>query len=161
MGVNEKVVDLLIKNGITITTMESCTAGALISTITDVEGSSAITEGGYVTYSNRAKIEAGVLPEIIAKYGVYSQETANNMAETCRKNKDADIGIGVTGTFSNVDTNNADSRPGEVYVSIIYNDSIQEYKIVVPIMERRLQKNYVVNIILNNLLELLEELKNQ
>ena len=47
---NIDIVNKLIEKKITITTMESCTGGFLISSITDVEGASNITEGGFVTY---------------------------------------------------------------------------------------------------------------
>ena len=83
--------------------MESCTAGQIASLLTDTSGSSAIIEGAFVTYSNEAKIQIGVSEKIINEYGVYSKETAAEMAMVCREFYDADIGIGVTGTFGNVD----------------------------------------------------------
>ena len=55
----EKLTRYLIENKITITTMESCTAGQIISLITDTEGASAITKGGFVTYSNEARCLCG------------------------------------------------------------------------------------------------------
>ena len=57
----------LIEKKLTITTMESCTAGLIMSLITDTEGSSAITKGGFVTYSNEAKVKNGVLFDDNAK----------------------------------------------------------------------------------------------
>lgn len=106
---------LLIEKGITITTMESITAGQIASLITDTEGASAVLKGAFVTYSNEAKIMQGVPKEIIETYGVYSVETACAMAKACRAAYKADIGIGVTGSAGNVDPNNADSIPGQVY----------------------------------------------
>ena len=50
----------LISRKLTITTMESCTAGQIASLITDTEGSSEILKGAFVTYSNEAKIMMGV-----------------------------------------------------------------------------------------------------
>ena len=55
----EELTQRLIRKGITITTMESCTAGQIASLITDTEGSSAILKGAFVTYSNGAKILQG------------------------------------------------------------------------------------------------------
>ena len=127
----EKLTKLLIEKGLTITTMESCTAGQIISLITDTEGSSAITKGGFVTYSNEAKIMQGVPKEIIETYGVYSDETAKAMAETCRAIYQADIGIGVTGTFGNVDPNNEDSEIGCVYFAIDIKGTVKNYSIKV------------------------------
>ncbi|MBQ7282664.1 MAG: CinA family protein, partial [Spirochaetales bacterium] len=63
---------LLIERGITISTMESCTACQIASLITDTEGSSAVFRGSYVTYLNSEKIRLGVPAEVIDSYGVYS-----------------------------------------------------------------------------------------
>ena len=82
----------LIRRGLTITTMESCTSGQIASLITDTEGSSAVLKGAFVTYSNEAKIMQGVPAAIIGTYGVYSAETAAAMAEACRAVYGADIG---------------------------------------------------------------------
>lgn len=110
---------LLIRRGLTITTMESATSGQIASLITDTEGSSAVLKGAFITYSNEAKIREGVLPEIIETYTVYSKETAAAMAQACRKSYQADIGIGVTGTMGNIDpANAAASVPGKVYFAI-------------------------------------------
>ena len=108
----EALTRLLIQKNRTITTMESCTSGQIASLITDTEGSSAIIKGAFVTYSNEAKIMQGVPEEIIQKYGVYSLETAEEMAKACRNTYKADYGVGVTGSFGNVDPNNEDSVPG-------------------------------------------------
>ena len=118
----------LIEKKLTITTMESCTAGLLMSLITDTEGSSAVTKGGFVTYSNEAKILNGVPAETIEKYGVYSKETAEAMARACRKTYGANIGVGVTGTFGNVDPNNKDSIPGQVFFAIDMNGTARVFE---------------------------------
>lgn len=123
----------LIKNKLTITTMESCTSGFIASLITDTEGSSAVIKGAYVTYSNEAKIKNGVSKEIIDTYGVYSIETAEAMASTCRQQYVADIGIGITGTFGNVDPANNDSVPGEVYISVMLEKDKHSEKIILPV----------------------------
>lgn len=114
---------LLIERQLTITTMESATAGQLASLITDTEGSSAVLRGAFVTYSNAAKVMQGVPSETLDRYTVYSRETAIAMAEACRKTYDADIGIGVTGTMGNVDPANPEaSVPGQVYFAIALRD---------------------------------------
>ena len=113
------LTELLIQRQLTITTMESATAGQIASLITDTEGSSVVLKGAFVTYSNEAKILQGVPREIIERYSVYSEETAAAMARACRKAYDADIGIGLTGTMGNVDPANPEaSVPGQVYFSI-------------------------------------------
>lgn len=124
----EQLTKLLIQRGWTITSMESCTAGQVISLITDTEGSSAVVKGADVTYSNEAKIMAGVSAQLIERYGVYSKETAIAMAQTCKAKYGSDIGIGVTGTFGNIDPENADSVPGEVYFAVAMQNEISVYE---------------------------------
>ena len=121
----EKLTKLLIEKHMTITTMESATAGQLASLITDTEGSSAVLKGAFVTYCNEAKIMQGVPKEIIDRYTVYSKETAEAMAKACIKAYQADIGIGVTGTMGNVDPANPEaSVPGQVYFAIELNGEV-------------------------------------
>ena len=121
------LTDLLIERGLTITTMESATSGQLASLITDTEGSSAVLKGAFVTYCNEAKIQQGVPARILERYTVYSGETAEAMAEACRKAYDADIGIGVTGTMGNVDPANPEaSVPGQVYFAIAMRGAREE-----------------------------------
>lgn len=124
----EKLTKLLIEKHMTITTMESATAGQLASLITDTEGSSAVLKGAFVTYCNEAKIMQGVPKEIIDRYTVYSKETAEAMAEACIKAYQADIGIGVTGTMGNVDPDNqASSVPGQVYFAMGIEGNMKSY----------------------------------
>ena len=119
----------LIEKKLTITAMESCTSGLIASLITDTEGSSAIFKGSFVTYSNEAKINQGVPTNIIEENGVYSKETAAEMAKACRKKMYTDIGIGITGTFGNVDPNNKDSVIGEVFFAIDFAGSVSSYNL--------------------------------
>ena len=131
------ITKALIEKNISITTMESCTAGLIASLITDTEGSSAILKGAYITYSNQAKVQAGVPSEIIEKYGVYSIDTALAMASACRKAFGADIGIGVTGSMGNVDPANGDSVPGEIYFAIDYKGAVKSHHIKILPQESR------------------------
>jgi PncC family amidohydrolase len=140
----EKLTKLLIKNNLTITTMESCTAGQVISLITDTEGSSAVTKGAFVTYCNDAKVQQGVPSNVIKKYGVYSKETAAEMAKSCRENYNADIGVGITGTFGNTDFNNSDSKIREVYYAVSADDKTQMYHCTVPVQNSRYEYKLAV-----------------
>lgn len=123
----------LIRRGLTITTMESATAGQIASLITDTEGSSAVLKGAFITYSNEAKIKQGVSPGIIDRYSVYSRETAQAMARACRRAYQADIGIGVTGTMGNIDPANKEaSRPGDLYFAIDTDRETRTFKVQIP-----------------------------
>lgn len=124
----KNLTSFLIKNNISITTMESATSGQIASLITDTEGASKIFKGAFITYSNEAKIMNGVPAQIIEKYSVYSKETVTKMAEACRKTYNADVGIGVSGTIGNVDPANIESSvPGEVYFAIATKTSVSSY----------------------------------
>jgi PncC family amidohydrolase len=122
----------LIKQGLTIATMESCTSGLVASLISDTEGASSVLAGGYVTYCNAAKEAAGVPAKVIDTYGVYSQQTAQQMATAARKGLGTRIGIGVTGTFSNSDPANRDSVPGMVWFAIDMDGEVSCTKLEIP-----------------------------
>lgn len=152
-----KLTNLLIEKKLTITTMESATSGQIASLITDTEGSSAVLKGAFITYSNEAKILQGVPAEIIEEYSVYSKETANAMAQACKKAYCADIGIGVTGTMGNVDPANLKaSVPGQVYFAISYKNQIYSFvKEVQPQAGRLEYKLAVAQLVLQELFKIL------
>lgn len=140
-----KLTELLIEKHITVTTMESCTSGQIASLITDTEGASAVMPGAFVTYSNRAKIMAGVPEETINKYTVYSVETAEAMAAACAAAYSTDIGIGVTGSMGSVDPANADaSTPGEVFFALYVFGKIQSFRIELEAQTSRLNYKLAV-----------------
>jgi nicotinamide-nucleotide amidase len=81
-----------------LATAESCTGGLVAGAITDIAGSSAWFDRGFVTYSNRAKMEdLGVDPEIIARHGAVSGETAKAMAQGAKAVSSAQWSVAVTG----------------------------------------------------------------
>ncbi|WP_406720743.1 CinA family protein [Thioclava litoralis] len=83
---------------IMIATAESCTAGLIAAALTDLAGSSAVFERGFVTYSNAAKTEMlGVPAEMIARYGAVSEEVARAMATGALRNSRATLAVSVTG----------------------------------------------------------------
>jgi len=154
----KELTSLLIRNRITISTMESCTSGLVACLITDTEGSSEVMRGAFVTYCNEAKIMCGVPKETIDKYGVYSIETAGDMAEAAREHFATDIGIGITGTFGNPDRNNADSRPGKVCYSISYGEDLYDYEL--SLSEGSIRSEYKKTVAMDVAEELLKVLKN-
>jgi competence/damage-inducible protein CinA-like protein len=95
-SVDELVAKLL--SGHTIATAESCTGGLLAARLTDRPGSSAYVKGGFVVYSDEAKVSpAGVDAELIKTHGAVSQEVAEALAEGARSRLQTDIGVGITG----------------------------------------------------------------
>ena len=94
----QQLGDALLRRGLTITTAESCTGGGIACSITDVAGSSAWFERGFVTYSNAAKTEMlGVNASVIARQGAVSEAVVIAMAKgACGQNGD-DLGVAVSG----------------------------------------------------------------
>lgn len=97
-SIEQKVVELLKENNLTLATAESCTAGYIPKRITDIPGASSVFEYGAITYSNDVKQKVlGVKAETLAAYGAVSEQTAAEMAAGIRRVSGADIGIAVTG----------------------------------------------------------------
>ncbi len=84
--------------GMMLATAESCTGGGVASAVTDIAGSSAWFERGFVTYSNQAKIDMlGVLPGILARFGAVSEATVREMVAGALKRSQAQIALAVSG----------------------------------------------------------------
>lgn len=81
-----------------LATVESCTGGMIIASLTDIPGSSDVVECGFITYSNEAKTSlVGVKPCLIQSYGAVSQPVAVAMADGALEHCRADIAVSVTG----------------------------------------------------------------
>jgi nicotinamide-nucleotide amidase len=81
-----------------IATAESCTGGLVAGALTDIAGSSDVVEGGFVTYSNEAKVEMlGVDEATIAAHGAVSKPTAEAMALGAIRRSVADLAVAITG----------------------------------------------------------------
>lgn len=95
------VADLIAraaKAGVTIATAESCTGGMVAAALTDIPGSSAVLDRGYVTYSNTAKTQMiGVRPETLDAFGAVSEEVAREMAEGARARAGTTLAVSITG----------------------------------------------------------------
>ena len=114
----EKIVSILKEKGQTVSTMESCTGGAIVNAITNISGASRVLEYSAVTYCNEFKVKMGVSKEVIDKYSVYSMETAREMALAISKFTSSDFGIGITGKLGKKDINNEFGDDNQVFVSI-------------------------------------------
>ncbi|MDA0361650.1 MAG: CinA family protein [Proteobacteria bacterium] len=81
-----------------ITAAESCTGGLLMAELTNIPGSSAVIDRGFITYSNQSKIEMlGVRESTLTKHGAVSRETAEEMATGAIKHSLANFAISITG----------------------------------------------------------------
>lgn len=92
------ILQLCQQKSLTIVTAESCTGGLIAGCLTEIPGSSSVIEGGFVTYSNQAKISMlSIKLEQLDRYGAVSEEIARSMAEGALGRSKADIAIACTG----------------------------------------------------------------
>ncbi|MQQ07200.1 nicotinamide-nucleotide amidohydrolase family protein [Epibacterium sp. SM1979] len=83
---------------VVIATAESCTSGMIAAALTEVPGSSAVLDRGFVTYSNAAKMEMlGVQSATLDRVGAVSEEVAQEMAEGALQHSNANLAVSVTG----------------------------------------------------------------
>ncbi len=144
----------LMEKGLSVAVMEMCTGGALANSITDNPNSISYFKGGNVAYDGAALRSCGVPGEVMEKHGVVSQETANAMAETVRRNLNADVGIAVTGVPG---PGEFEGKPlGLAYICVSNGEKIREMEMRLP--PRRVTiKRRVPNQALIELRRLVEE----
>ena len=98
MQLSEKIGRALKARGATVTTAESCTGGWIAKAITDIAGSSAWFERGFVTYSNEAKSQMiGVSEATLRDNGAVSEPVVVEMAIGALRAARADYAISVSG----------------------------------------------------------------
>jgi len=92
------LLDLCKVRGLQVATAESCTGGLVAGVLTEIAGSSAVVERGFVTYSNRAKADLLGVPEALLKrLGAVSEEVARAMVAGALANSPADLAVAITG----------------------------------------------------------------
>jgi len=84
--------------GLMVSTAESCTGGLIAGALTEISGSSAVVDRGFVTYTNVAKMQMlGVQEETLARFGAVSEETARQMVHGALFRSRAHLAVAVTG----------------------------------------------------------------
>lgn len=92
------LAEALLKKGFKLVTAESCTGGMIAAACTDLAGSSAWFERGFVTYSNDAKTELlGVEERVLRRAGAVCGPVAQAMAEGALAHSRAQVAVAVTG----------------------------------------------------------------
>lgn len=95
--------------GVRIATAESCTGGLVAAAITDVPGSSAVLDRGFVTYSNAAKQDMlAVRAATLGAHGAVCEPVAREMAEGALRHSRANLAVSVTGIAG---PGGSDSKP--------------------------------------------------
>lgn len=93
-----RVIDENRAAGRTIALAESCTGGLVAAALTEIPGSSAVLDRGFVTYSNAAKREAlGVSNDVIEAFGAVSIACVYAMAQGALMNSGADVAVAISG----------------------------------------------------------------
>lgn len=154
----QKVGNRLLETGLTVCAAESCTGGLLMSTLTDVPGSSAYALGGVVSYSNQAKMQlVDVQKATLVAHGAVSGPTAREMAIGVKALLGADIGVSVTG-IAGPGGGTLEKPVGLVYVGCAWgneNVNVVEYQWE---SDRAGNKKYSVIAALNAILAAVEDL---
>jgi len=129
----EQVVGrLLAERGLTLAAAESATGGLILHRLTEVPGASSYLERGFVTYSNRSKVEMlGVAQELIQAHGAVSAEVAEAMARGARERARVDLGLAVTGIAG--PTGATPEKPvGLVFVALADARGVVSERFLVP-----------------------------
>lgn len=98
LALARRVIEENAEKGQTIALAESCTGGLVSAALTEIPGSSAVLDRGFVTYSNESKQEMlGVQSDIIETFGAVSVATAWAMAQGAIKQSGADLAVAISG----------------------------------------------------------------
>ncbi|CAH0496718.1 CinA family protein [Novosphingobium sp. CECT 9465] len=93
-----RVIEENAKLGRKLAVAESCTGGLVAAALTEIPGSSAVLDRGFVTYSNESKMQVlGVSEDVIDTFGAVSIAVAWSMAQGALKKSGADVAVAITG----------------------------------------------------------------
>ena len=93
-----RVVEQNAALGRKVAVAESCTGGLVAAAITEIPGSSAVLDRGFVTYSNEAKEQTlGVAGDIIDAFGAVSVACVFAMARGALERSQADVAVAISG----------------------------------------------------------------
>jgi nicotinamide-nucleotide amidase len=111
----KRLLDICKRKNLTVATVESCTAGLVAGTLTEVPGTSSILDRGFITYSNQAKEDmVGVSAATLKAHGAVSRQTAEEMARGAIARAPVELAVSVTG-IAGPDGGSAEKPVGLVY----------------------------------------------
>lgn len=120
----EVVVKLMQKHGLTLTTAESCTGGLLTGRIVNVPGVSEVLKEGFITYTNKAKRKyLDVSKSTLRKYGAVSEQIAREMVKGAAIGADSDVAVSITG-IAGPDGGTEEKPVGTVYIGCYVNEKV-------------------------------------
>lgn len=116
---SHRIGEQLKRRQATVTAAESCTGGWIAKVFTDISGSSAWFERGFVTYSNEAKQQmVGVQDTTLQQHGAVSEQTVREMATGAAKAASAEYAIAVSG-IAGPEGGTPDKPVGTVWFAIV------------------------------------------
>lgn len=122
------VVNLLLKNNLSIAFAESLTSGSLAKAIATIPGASAVLKGGVVAYQNSIKVDVlGVGASNIEKFTAVSEEVVKEMVMGVQKLMNSDIAVATSG-IAGPDGGTVDIPVGTVWVAIYFKGEILTQK---------------------------------
>ena len=125
----QRTIELLREQGLTVTTVESCTGGLLAGRLVNVPGISEVLKQGFITYSNKAKRKlVGVKKTTLREEGAVSEKTAKEMAKGALLVTGADAAVAVTG-IAGPDGGTEEKPVGLVYIGVVVRGQtyVKEY----------------------------------
>ena len=126
---SKEISDLFWKEGLTLATAESCTAGNVAAAITAIPGSSHFYRGGIIAYSNEVKENMlGVNQETLENKGAVSEETVIEMVKGAMKSMNSDCAVATSGIAG--PTGGTPDKPvGTVWIAVGKQEKIVTMKL--------------------------------
>ena len=126
---SKKISEIFWKEGLTLATAESCTAGNIAAFITAIPGRSRFYKGGIIAYSDEIKINLlNINPETLAIHGAVSEETVIEMVKGAMKSMNSDCAVATSGIAG--PTGGTPDKPvGTVWIAASMKDQIITTKI--------------------------------
>lgn len=130
LALAESIVTICTGKSLRLATAESCTGGLISACLTEIPGSSAVLDRGFVVYSNRAKHELlGVPPSLLEKHGAVSKQVASAMAAGALQRSGTNIAIAVTGVAG--PSGGTAAKPvGLVHLALASDERVREVRAV-------------------------------
>jgi nicotinamide-nucleotide amidase len=142
--------------GMMLATAESCTGGGVACAMTEIDGSSAWFDRGFVTYSNQAKVEMlGVAPDTLAHFGAVSETTVREMVAGALRNSGAQLALAVSG-IAGPGGGTAEKPVGTVWFAWGLEDGASATRLHHLLGSRAEIREQAVRIALQGVLELLD-----
>lgn len=140
LSMADHVLSKIADENLKITTAESCTGGLIASMITQVPGSSALFEAGFVTYSNSMKSKLlGVPEQLLVEHGAVSEEVVIAMAQGALERSSADLAIAVSG-IAGPEGGSEEKPVGTVCIAWGNKNNLKSICLLMPLSRHYFQK---------------------